>query len=685
MYTDGFAEVLPAATALVRDVKVSTKIDRVLGIWLERSVYVEPFIKELRQILHGPGVYLQQATSKIVAEFKPDEMAKQMQLLRTEIASSERQLKSIPTSCCVKVDQLTLAGTLSQLKDKAHGEQFSCEFDEWQKILSKAIESLENQVQARTSLLSLLEKSEIFYETQQNETKIVINAYASFANRVKTVREHLRRTLSSENDETISPLMMIDAPSPTGSDDGPVLPSSGNSPLPGMRSLMSVFAEQSKINKPSSLDQRLSSLMQNMPATSTVATVEARTQISLSISKTSETVSDRRNSNATAPLSSQSLTSFSKSTSNPANNHDPNALKNQPTHPDTYGNPMASIQVPSKSTASYAHFESMHQNSSYAQNQRYAYSDHRAVTPTQMYPSTASTPSVAAPLQLPLPSSGTSSLSNNVPPHHNYYGISSSSYDENERHVTMNKRRDRIDHHLSANLVDIRSNQSGRSQPQVQHIRPLVSTRDGHLHLSVDSSDRHDSIVSTKITMPNISKSFDSYPFDGENFEPADMELGNSDEEDQLNRSCNSQRVLKVIETCDGQSELEHSSNGSAAHVLHQSSAVPATPVSSGSSALGHIPNYYVHSSHHHHPHHQTPPPQHLHPNHQPPQQFYQSFRPKTNYGNSTAVRSLDLPVGASRWRNDSLPASNTTSYPINHGNRLSKFRNNSSNRNYYY
>jgi hypothetical protein len=678
LYTEGFAEVLPQATAFVRDPKVSPKIERVFGIWLERSVYSESFVGELREILHGSGQYAQQATSKIVAEFKLDELTKQMQSLRSAISSSERQLKSVSTGCCVKVDSLTLPATLAQLKDKAHGEQFSREFDEWHSILSNAITSLESQVQARISLLSLLEKSEIFYETQQNEAKIVANAYTSFANRVKAVREQLHRQLNSNDGQSVSPL--IDAPSPTGSDDGLVLPGS-DSPLPGMRSLLTVFAEQSKAAKPSSLDQRLSSLMQNMPSVGNAPTAASQSPVGL-------TGPDSKSNSVTAYTKDRSQQTNHQSTTststkpNPAHanpsytandhaapaNHSP--LSNADQWPPSY--PHLSH---STATAAYGHFDSPfgQSNKSYSSNmysspnmppdQRYGYAE-------QMYNPAITSPPIHPPPPPP-PISSMTHTSND------YYGLGSTSYGDFDR-KDMLRRRDRVDHNsISNNLIDIRS--SDRLQSQIQQIRPLVSARDVN-QLTGNELIDSESLRPLGSAMPKSvdpSNQFDAYNFDGENFEPADMELGNSDDEDQLNRSCNSQRVLKVIETSDSQPTVE-TLNGASSYSLHSTAGPSLTHTPNvGPYDRAPIQNYSPHPSQHH-----FYQPNSMHHNHTPPNNF------RSKHGPYNAP--LESPAGASRWRNRApqSPVSSTSSASYSSNNydaRLPKYRNNSSNRKYYH
>ncbi|CAG2163779.1 unnamed protein product, partial [Oppiella nova] len=72
-FVDHFADYLKKATALCIEDKISASIDRVFNIWLERNIYSEELIEELRGLLSGKSVHLA-AVSKIVAEFKLSEL-----------------------------------------------------------------------------------------------------------------------------------------------------------------------------------------------------------------------------------------------------------------------------------------------------------------------------------------------------------------------------------------------------------------------------------------------------------------------------------------------------------------------------------------------------------------------------------------------------------------------------------
>ena len=259
-FVQHFAETIKKATILCKDDKISSSIDRVFNIWLERNIYSEEFIEELRELLSGKSVHLA-AVSKIVAEFKLSEL---IEKIRRSKKAEQMSCSKNDTLLNCKVDA-TSGEVLNKLKDKTEGEQFSRDFDDATKCLEAVIASLEKEVIIRTDLIAILEKSEVFYETQKEEAKTVVDAYKNFGLRVKNVWRKLEESRSSLPSPLPSPPR--DAPSPTNSDDGPNLPAIDMFGPEVNALLRQVVSDNSKgVNQtPSSLDQRLSTLMHGMP------------------------------------------------------------------------------------------------------------------------------------------------------------------------------------------------------------------------------------------------------------------------------------------------------------------------------------------------------------------------------------------------------------------------------------
>ncbi|RWS08947.1 Regulation of nuclear pre-mRNA domain-containing protein 2-like protein [Dinothrombium tinctorium] len=259
VYLEEFGEVLKEATELVKEDRIKSSVCRVFNIWQERSVYPSDFIEQLKAILTGNGSVNSGNTSKIVAEFKLTPLVEKIKKLKKLESYANSKIESIN---CNKLDALSCE-VLNHLKDKSHGEQFSKDFDEAAKHLEAVVHALEKEISARNELIDILEKSEIFYEIQKEEAKIVANAYKNFAIRVKSVKKKLEGSKKSLPSPLPSP--SVDAPSPTNSDDGPVLPGMESS-MSDIKAIMDAFTDSSSNNgQISSLDKRLSNLMQNMP------------------------------------------------------------------------------------------------------------------------------------------------------------------------------------------------------------------------------------------------------------------------------------------------------------------------------------------------------------------------------------------------------------------------------------
>ena len=59
--------------------------------------------------------------------------------------------------------------------DRAGGKLFSQQFEDAADRLEEFVVAMEKEVKLRTQLVDLLEKSEIFYDAQMGEAKIVAN------------------------------------------------------------------------------------------------------------------------------------------------------------------------------------------------------------------------------------------------------------------------------------------------------------------------------------------------------------------------------------------------------------------------------------------------------------------------------------------------------------------------------
>ncbi|KAG8186696.1 hypothetical protein JTE90_014768 [Oedothorax gibbosus] len=325
MFVNSFAEVLKEATLLVRDEHIRHSVQRVFTIWQERGVYTAEFVADLRAILTNSKVPAT-APSKLLGDFKPDMVIKKMKsVMKMEVDSSSK-LSTVNLSKLNATD----AEIVQALKDRVHGQQFKHDFDKNLQNLEALIGTMQKEIDERNELILLLEQSEIYYDTQRGEAKVVANAYKNFDGRVKTLQKKLEELASTfpspvpsptvdapsptsdhelelelpnENMQTNEVENLEDAPSPVGSPEGlnlspvpkavesnsqPTTAKSVGNPIPtlsnffsheesGMTSWLGAFSSKKEAEKPkpiktevkksdpSSLDSRLSNLLQNIP------------------------------------------------------------------------------------------------------------------------------------------------------------------------------------------------------------------------------------------------------------------------------------------------------------------------------------------------------------------------------------------------------------------------------------
>lgn len=214
-FAETFAETLAEATLLIRDEKIKPFVERVFNVWDQRNVYSTEFIDELRSILSNPKV--QTVTPKFVAEFKPQKVMEKIRRIKKIELESVTKLSAVSSS---KLD-CSSSDIIYQLKDRTHGQQIVHEFDEAVRCLQEYIQIVEKELIERSQLIELLEKGETFYSAQNGEVKVVANAYRTFSGRVKNQKKKLDELIASIPSPVPSPCP--DAPSPTNSDEGPLL------------------------------------------------------------------------------------------------------------------------------------------------------------------------------------------------------------------------------------------------------------------------------------------------------------------------------------------------------------------------------------------------------------------------------------------------------------------------------
>ncbi|GAB6031198.1 Regulation of nuclear pre-mRNA domain-containing protein 2 [Chamberlinius hualienensis] len=221
-FLDSWKPMLKKAVPYVRDEEIRNQVERILVIWDSRAVYDSAFIKELQTVFgegeggSGAGHTKTGPTAvetKILTEFKPLKLVdkiRKFKKVETEVEAKQKQFSNLKIDVCS-------TETLKNLKDKSHGQKFTGEFEDATIKLEEYVESLQREVKERTSLLEILTQSELYYETQKKEVKIVGNAYKNFGSRVKNLKNKLEEFIPNLPSPVPSP--SIDAPSPVDSSD----------------------------------------------------------------------------------------------------------------------------------------------------------------------------------------------------------------------------------------------------------------------------------------------------------------------------------------------------------------------------------------------------------------------------------------------------------------------------------
>lgn len=238
VYIESFKSVLAEALAHSRDKSIQPNITRILKIWGERNIFPKAYLAEMNDILTkespAPTPVTNAAISpatpvgstpvtpsqtykptakikdeeKILAEFKPPIMIEKINSYKRLEGEVELKFKQISS---LKLDASSVEA-VSQLKDRAHGKQFSQQFEDSCSKLENYVSSAEQQIMEQKVMIEMLEQSEVFYDEQFKEARIVANAYKNFGTRINNLRKKLEELMKSLPSPVPSP--SYDAPSP---------------------------------------------------------------------------------------------------------------------------------------------------------------------------------------------------------------------------------------------------------------------------------------------------------------------------------------------------------------------------------------------------------------------------------------------------------------------------------------
>lgn len=244
-FVEGFEDILRSCMGLLMDEKIRANVIRVLNIWSDRSIYRQSFIQELKSAVPYSETVSNEssATTKIMAEFKMRDVidaVNRLQSLESETSAKMEEVKG------AKLAALN-GEILNHLKDKTLGDHLIREADEASRLLQSAIVAIEREQRHRQNLIECLNKALVYSVVQNNEVDDEFKAYVRIgqnAAKVLTILTTPGSSSSFQRSSSSFPPLPGDVPSPTNSDDGPVLPSD---PVPGKHT--------------SSLDQRLQTIL----------------------------------------------------------------------------------------------------------------------------------------------------------------------------------------------------------------------------------------------------------------------------------------------------------------------------------------------------------------------------------------------------------------------------------------
>uniref|UniRef100_UPI0035901016 regulation of nuclear pre-mRNA domain-containing protein 2 isoform X2 n=1 Tax=Myxine glutinosa TaxID=7769 RepID=UPI0035901016 len=213
-FREEFSQAFLEAATLVRDPSIRKSAERIFSIWKQRNIYDEDLINKFREALVNAEVRVD-THSNVLSEFRPKVLVEQLNAhkkLQNAVITKEQEIMAQA--------EFWNTEALKRLKDRTEGKKFSKDLETANTRMAEFCSQLEKDVKMKPTLIDSLDKSEIFYEAQYKEVKIVVNAYKNFANRVNNLKkklEQVREKLLAEPESPV-PSPSIDAPSPSTPD-----------------------------------------------------------------------------------------------------------------------------------------------------------------------------------------------------------------------------------------------------------------------------------------------------------------------------------------------------------------------------------------------------------------------------------------------------------------------------------
>lgn len=190
IYQDSFKTVLNDAVASCRSESIKKNVQRVLEVWLERQVYDKQFVDQLISCLNFKSELVTRSPEP--AEIKPGEKSSELEKDEIERIIAEFQAKNL----CEYIESFdSFAKDLNkekndmeatrileinlehirQYRDRNKCDKFKTEFEASCDKLDEYVHKLNQKLEKRKQLITLLKQSEIFYDAQYKDAKTVYN------------------------------------------------------------------------------------------------------------------------------------------------------------------------------------------------------------------------------------------------------------------------------------------------------------------------------------------------------------------------------------------------------------------------------------------------------------------------------------------------------------------------------
>ncbi|CAG5084391.1 Oidioi.mRNA.OKI2018_I69.PAR.g10629.t1.cds [Oikopleura dioica] len=225
--SENWKEVMPRAFDYFSHEAIRSGVDKVLSVWESRTIMDAERIKLLKEKLDNPANN-QNGSGKNDHYVEPNlslpldspGSGEPREFLYTDLVEAIREYSKCENELKLKKELLESSGIegsdpdqlLEKVKERGHGHRARQELEQWTQLLLEYVSLQETAIERRRTLLTVLDQSSGFYETQFREVTTVLKAYKDYQERIIAQKRRCQEMMKAKFPEKATNLTPVQSP-----------------------------------------------------------------------------------------------------------------------------------------------------------------------------------------------------------------------------------------------------------------------------------------------------------------------------------------------------------------------------------------------------------------------------------------------------------------------------------------